>query len=90
MIQNIQPLLDALVNNFDDGVVMYRYYPVTELWELNVEDVSQACSVLTDVLDLIEKLNITGDEDVCDLHCIFTKRITRIYLYYKDENITEN
>ena len=89
MKSKICNLIDALNGNFDDGVIQQKYYPVTELWELNVEDVSQACSVLSDIYDLIDQMGI-NEEETFDVHCIFTKRITRIYLHYKNENITEN
>lgn len=84
----IREIADSILSYYDAGVVDYNYYPITDLWEFTTEDKLQALNILDDISAKLPNLFTDSESEMLDIHCIFQKRKTHIYLQYKNEDIT--
>ena len=90
MNPKIKNFLDSMIAEYDPGVAELKYYPITDLWEINTEDVLEGLNLLDDISEHLAYFHFANDEECVDIHCIFKRRKTYIYLKFSDENSFAN
>ena len=77
-------LVDFIVQNYDTGVFEWRFYPITNMWELNTEDAAAAAGVFQDFTYILDG-NLENMSSTLDIHSYYRNGKFVIYIQETDE-----